>query len=60
VKWRQARRVVSEELPTLESALARLREFADGESDPSKREIAVQEAAVLERRIQLDREQFLS
>jgi len=60
VEWRQARRVVSEKLPTLESALARLREFADSESDPSKREIALQEAAVLEGRIQLDRAQFLS
>jgi hypothetical protein len=60
VKWRQAKRIVSAELPAWERALARIRSFARGETDSSKREIILEEAAVLERRIQLDREQFLS
>jgi hypothetical protein len=60
VKWRQEKRIASEEIAKLETALAQLKDLADGETDFPRRELALQRVAVLERRIQRDREQFLS
>lgn len=60
VRWRQTKRIVSQQLATLANATARLRDVADLEGNYSRREIVLHEVAVLERRIQIDREQFLS
>jgi hypothetical protein len=59
VKWRQEKRIASEEIAKLETALAQLKDLADGETDFSRRDLVLQGVADLERRIQLDREQFL-
>jgi hypothetical protein len=59
VKWRQAKRIASEEVATFARAVENLAMLAGQDANTSKRESILQQIAALQRKIQSDREQFL-
>jgi hypothetical protein len=60
VEWRRAKRIASEEVATFEKAVENLKILASRDTNILKRESILQQVAALQRRIQSDREQFLS
>lgn len=60
VEWRKAKLAASRDVVVLTGVLENLRTAAEQETNPSKRGQALEEISKLQRRIEDDREQFLS